>query len=69
MYVGGGQSLRELTETGELVATHDLSDVELGTTQGMIVAPSGDQTDDPSETSIYVADSGGSRQAVGQAML
>ncbi len=61
------QSLVELTMAGEVVATRDLSGLELTTPEGMTFAPSGDQTDDPSQLSVYVADSGGP-QSSGQIM-
>jgi uncharacterized repeat protein (TIGR01451 family) len=52
------QLLYELTETGEVVATRDLSPFALGNPQGMVFAASGDLTDDPSRMSLYIADSG-----------
>ena len=50
--------LYELTEAGLLVATRDLSAFKLNDPQGMVFAPSGDLTDDPSQLSLYIADSG-----------
>jgi uncharacterized protein YjiK len=50
--------LYELTLSGQLVASRDLSQFNLKDTRGMVFAPSGDQTDDPAEMSLYVADSG-----------
>lgn len=64
------QTLYELTETGQVVATRDLSEFELSDPQGMVFAPSGDQTDDPLQMSLYIADSGldaWPRQAAGLA--
>jgi hypothetical protein len=61
-----GGKLYELTTGGQTVAVRDLSGITLGTPQAMVFAPSGDLTDAPDELSIYVADSGGSRQALGQ---
>jgi len=55
------QALYELTETGQVVATRDLSssdDFRLINPQGLVFAPSGDQTDDPSQLSLYLADNG-----------
>ncbi|MGD8869252.1 MAG: SdiA-regulated domain-containing protein, partial [Gemmatimonadales bacterium] len=52
------QALYELTETGDIVATRDLSEFAFRNTQGMVFGPSGDTTDDPSEMSLYLADSG-----------
>ncbi|MCI0690403.1 DNRLRE domain-containing protein [candidate division KSB1 bacterium] len=52
------QTLYELTEAGQVVATRDLSFLELRDPQGMVFAPSGDLTDDPALMSLYIADSG-----------
>jgi VCBS repeat-containing protein len=52
------QTLYELTETGQIVATRDLSGFEFRNPQGMTFGPSGDSTDDPAEMSLYIADSG-----------
>ena len=49
--------LYELTQGGQVVAYRDLSGFRIGTPQGLVFAPSGDQTDDPSQTSLYLADS------------
>jgi VCBS repeat-containing protein len=54
----GEQSLYEVTSSGEVVAVRDLSSFNILNPQGILIAPSGDQTDDPAETSIYVVDSG-----------
>ena len=48
----------EVTTSGERVATLDLSPFGLEDPQGMVFAPSGDPTDDPSNINLYVADSG-----------
>jgi uncharacterized protein YjiK len=62
-----GQSLLELTTSGEVVATRDLTGLDLVTPEGLVLAPSGDQTDDPGELSLWVADAGGgSRRSSGQ---
>jgi sugar lactone lactonase YvrE len=61
-----GGKLYELTTGGQTVAVRDLSGITLGTPQAMVFAPSGDMTDSPDEQSIYMADSGGSDQALGQ---
>ncbi|HET7008625.1 MAG TPA: Ig-like domain-containing protein [Candidatus Binatia bacterium] len=53
-------ALYELTQTGQVVAVRDLSDSDdfkLIDPQGMVFAPSGDSTDDPSHQSLYIADS------------
>jgi uncharacterized protein YjiK len=52
------QKLYELTQSGRVVANHDLSKFQLGIPQGMVFAPSGDQTDSPLQMSLYLADSG-----------
>ncbi|MCH8877491.1 MAG: S8 family serine peptidase, partial [Chloroflexi bacterium] len=52
------QELIELTQTGQLVATRDLSELQLRDPQGMVFAPSGDLTDDPMHMNLYLADSG-----------
>lgn len=52
------QKLVELTQSGQVVATRDLSVFHLSSPQGMVFAPSGDQTDDPAQMSLYLADSG-----------
>ncbi|MGH3064808.1 MAG: SdiA-regulated domain-containing protein, partial [Gaiellaceae bacterium] len=58
LHVRGGQTLHELTTAGEAVATRDLSSLGLASPAGMTFAPSGDETDDPAQLSVYVADSG-----------
>jgi hypothetical protein len=52
------QELYELTQSGQLLATRDLSQFGLKNPQGIVFAPSGDQTDDPGQMNLYVADSG-----------
>jgi uncharacterized protein YjiK len=52
------QRLHELTEAGRLVDSHDLSHLPLSDPGGIAIAPSGDQTDDPAEMSLYVVDAG-----------
>ena len=51
-------ALYELTTAGQLVAVGDLSAFNLVDPQGMVFAPSRDQTDDPAQLSLYIADSG-----------
>ena len=54
------QALYELTVAGEVAAVRDLADTgdfRLSTPEGMVFAPSGDSTDDPSNQSLYIADS------------
>ena len=50
--------LHEFTTTGELVKTHDLAHSGLVNPQAIVFALSGDQTDDPSQYDIYIADDG-----------
>ena len=52
------QKLYEVTQTGQVVATRGLSEFGLSNPQSMVFAPSGDLTDDASELSLYIADSG-----------
>jgi hypothetical protein len=58
LHLGTGRNLVELTTSGAVVATRDLSVFALTKTEGMVFAPSGDQTDADSQFSLYVADSG-----------
>jgi DNA-binding beta-propeller fold protein YncE len=53
------QTLYEITIDGQLVAMRDLGEIRatLSDPQAMVFAPSGDQTDDPAQMSLYVADS------------
>jgi uncharacterized protein YjiK len=55
-----GQELVELTQAGQVLARRDLSGFGLKNPQGMVFAPSSDQTDDPAEISLYLADQGDS---------
>ena len=55
--------LLEINQDGVIVANRDLSELELIEPQGMTYAPSGDLTDDPSQLSLYIADSGRNSQA------
>ena len=50
------QELYELSQSGQVVNTRNLSAYGFGKLQGMVFAPSGDQTDDPLEMSLYLAD-------------
>ncbi|HEX6257190.1 MAG TPA: Ig-like domain-containing protein [Euzebyales bacterium] len=50
--------LYELTPTGAVIATRDLSGLELVDPQGIVFAESGDLTDDADQLSLYLADSG-----------
>jgi uncharacterized protein YjiK len=53
-----GLALYEVTETGQVARVRSLAGLGLVNPQGMTFAPSGDSTDDPSEMSLYIADSG-----------
>jgi hypothetical protein len=59
--LAGTRTLYETSGTGALLSTHDVSEAGLRAPGGMVVAPSGDQTDDPSEQSLYIADAGSGR--------
>jgi sugar lactone lactonase YvrE len=48
--------LYELSVNGEVLAIRNLSEIKLSNPAGMVFAPSGDQTDDPSRLSLYLAD-------------
>lgn len=52
------QLLVELTTTGQVVATRDLSSFGLSNPQALVFAPTGDLTDDPAALSLYIADAG-----------
>jgi hypothetical protein len=58
LQVGSGQTLYEVTTSGVVVSTRNLSGLEVATLEGMVFAPSGDLTDPASQSSLYVADSG-----------
>ena len=58
--------LYELKQGGELVATRDLTRFHLSQPEGLVFAPSGDQTDAASQLSLYVADSGQAGQVEGK---
>jgi len=52
--------LYEISQTGRLVATRDMSVLDLGfrDPQGIVFAPSADLTDDPARMHLYLTDSG-----------
>jgi hypothetical protein len=50
------QSLYEFTPTGQLITVYDLAPFGLRALQGLAFAPSGDQTDDPSQIALYIVD-------------
>jgi sugar lactone lactonase YvrE len=67
LYLRGGSTLYELSEAGQTLSVRDLAGLELVRPEGMVVAPSGDRTDDPAALSLYMADAGGgATQSSGQ---
>jgi len=56
VYSPAGERLVELAGTGEVVATRETGELGLRSVEGLVVAPSGDQTDAAGATSLYVAD-------------
>jgi hypothetical protein len=55
---GASGTLYEASVAGELLGTYDITAARLRNPGGMVMAPTGDQTDDPSAQSLYIADSG-----------
>ncbi|WP_368294140.1 DNRLRE domain-containing protein [Dehalobacter sp. TBBPA1] len=51
------QTLYEIAQSGEIVATRNLSTFKLTNLKALVFAPSFDQTDNPQQTSLYLADS------------
>jgi Cadherin-like len=51
------RKLYEISQTGGLIATRDLSGLGLKNPQSLVFAPSGDSTDNAQQLSLYVADS------------
>ena len=60
------QKLVELTQSGDVVASRDLARLGLQDPQGMVFASSTDQTDDPSQINLFLADSGQSEHTVSE---
>jgi hypothetical protein len=52
------QRLFELTQSGQVVTTRDLLPFDIKNPESLVFAPSVDQTDDPSQMSLFLADSG-----------
>jgi hypothetical protein len=50
------QKLYEVTQVGQVVSVRDLSGLNLSDPQAITFAPSGDQTDEPQQQSLFVAD-------------
>ncbi|HEU5264265.1 MAG TPA: hypothetical protein VFU34_06480, partial [Gaiellaceae bacterium] len=63
LHVGSASGLVEITSSGNIAATRDVSRLGLVAPAGMAFAPSGDSTDDPAATSLYVADAGGAQSS------
>jgi uncharacterized protein YjiK len=59
------QKLYELTQNGEIVNVRDLAPFNFKNPQAILFAPSGDQTDDPSQMDLFLAD-GATSQNTGQ---
>jgi uncharacterized protein YjiK len=53
-----GGRLFEFSLQGQVLSERDLSQIPLQDTQALVFAPSGDRTDDPANTSLYLTDSG-----------
>jgi len=60
LYVGAPDQERiyELAVDGRLVAELDLTDLALSDPRNLVIAPSGDRTDDPEVMSLYMTDRG-----------
>jgi len=56
VHVAADDRLYELSPAGDVLAWRDLAPFGLSDLQGMVFAPSGDQTDDPAEMSLYLVD-------------
>jgi uncharacterized protein YjiK len=69
LHLRSEKKLYELTTAGQVVSVRDLSGLDLSNPQAMVFAPSGDQTDDPGATSVYLADSGSGQGTGGIAEL
>lgn len=51
-------NLFEITSSGANISTRDISSLGLADVQGMVIASSGDPTDQPNSTNLYIADAG-----------
>lgn len=63
LHILAGQELYELDQSGQIIATRDLAAIDVVDPQGLVFAPSGDLTDDPSQVSLYISEGGESRGA------
>ena len=50
------QKVYELTSAGQLVTTFNLADLGITSPQSLVLAPTGDATDDPTNMSIYIVE-------------
>jgi hypothetical protein len=50
--------VKEFSAAGQALKAYDLSELQLVDPQGMVFAPSGDPTDDPSQMNLYILDRG-----------
>jgi Carbohydrate binding domain/SdiA-regulated len=55
--LAAGQLL-ELGTSGNTISIRSVEELGLISVQGMVIAPSGDQTDDPDATSLFISDAG-----------
>jgi len=60
LHLLSGQMLIELNQDGRITAERNLAEIGLDDPQGMVFAPSGDLTDDPSTYNLYVTNQGAS---------
>src|SRR5574341_1949020 len=58
LYRVAKEKLYEFTDTGKVIATRDLSEFGLKDPYSLVFAPSGDLTDDLSQMTLYICDSG-----------
>jgi uncharacterized protein YjiK len=56
IYSPSNHNLYEVDDKGEIVSIRDLSLMGVSKLLGMVFAPSGDRTDDPANTSLYIAE-------------
>jgi hypothetical protein len=64
--VPGEQRLYEVNPSGQVLTVRELAEFNLKNPEGMVFAPSGDQTDDPAQLDLYVAESAADTQSTGQ---
>ncbi len=59
----------EITKTGQIVNVFDLASFNLTLPQSVVVAPSGDRTDDPTIMSLYIVDTAKVNDEAGQTSI